>query len=65
MQHEGLRACIMAGHALHNTHVTYRLIIAHAERLGAWPPSQPHSALRAKGIDISTPGHHNNSKGIG
>eukprot|EP00961_Rhodomonas_salina_P017572 236368-Rhodomonas_salina.2 len=47
IQHDGPRACITAGHALHNT---YR------SRL---------ESLRAKGIDISTAGHHTNSKGIG
>eukprot|EP00961_Rhodomonas_salina_P035694 480110-Rhodomonas_salina.1 len=47
IQHDGLRACILAGHALHTT---YR------SRL---------ESLRAIGSDISTAGHHTNSKGIG
>eukprot|EP00961_Rhodomonas_salina_P268129 3623645-Rhodomonas_salina.1 len=47
IQHDGLRACILAGHALYNTY---------SSRL---------ESLRAIGIDISTAGHHTNSKGIG
>eukprot|EP00961_Rhodomonas_salina_P207101 2795481-Rhodomonas_salina.1 len=47
IQHDCLLACILAGHALHNTY------------------SSSLESLRAIGIDISTAGHHTNSKGIG